>query len=354
MAPISTDALVIGAGPTGLFQVFELGLQGIAAQVVDSLPQAGGQCIELYPDKPIYDIPGLPVCSGRELVERLLLQIAPFKAPLHLGQEVSELTSTDDGRFRIATAAGTRFIARTVFIAGGVGSFQPKRLRVDALVSFEGRQLRYRFPDVAAIAGQQVVVVGGDDAAVDAAIAAVPHAASVTLLHRRDVLQGRAEQLDALQRLRDSGAVKFIAGQVSGGEAVDGRLASIDIACSDGSAQRLPADLLLVFLGLSPKLGPLANWGLALERKQVLVDSARFETSLPGVYAVGDVNTYPGKKKLILCGFHEATLAAFAAAARLFPERNLPLQYTTTSAALQRALGVLPPLASPTPNPTPA
>lgn len=349
--PIETDALVIGAGPAGLFQVFELGLLGIAAHLVDTLPYPGGQCIELYPDKPIYDIPSVQVCTGRELVDRLLRQIAPFRVPMHLGQQVGELRrGADDGRFHVGTSAGTRFRAGAVVIAGGVGSFQPKRLGVDAVEPFDGTQLLHqRLPDAQQTAGRHVLVVGGDDPAVAAAIALAGHdaasrPASVTLLHRRDVLQAAAQPLAALQALRDGGVVAFVAGQVSGAQ-VDGagRLGAVDVACADGSRRQLPCELLLVFLGLSPKLGPLAGWGLAMARKQLVVDTQRFETSLPGIFAVGDVNTYPGKRKLILSGFHEATLAAFAVAAHLHPERAAaPLQYTTTSPALHRRLGVAP------------
>ena len=344
--PIETDALVIGAGPTGLFQVFELGLLGIRAHVVDSLPQPGGQCIELYPDKPIYDIPALKVCTGRELVDRLLAQVEPFAPTLHLGQEVNELQAEPDGRFRVATTAGTRFLARSVFIAGGVGSFQAKRLRAPGLDDFEGGDVQYRPLDGAAVAGLHVVVVGGDEAAVDAALALAdagePAPAHITLLHRRDVFKADAARLARLANARASGRVGFVAGQVIGGKGDGGRLASVQVALSEGGERTLPADRLLVFLGLSPKLGPIADWGLAMERKQLAVDPARFETSVPGIHAVGDVNTYPGKKKLILCGFHEATLAAFAAASRLYPERDGPLEYTTSSLALQRALGVAP------------
>jgi len=342
--PVETDALIIGAGPTGLFQIFELGLLGLRAHVVDSLPQPGGQCIELYPDKPIYDIPALKVCTGRELVERLLAQIEPFAPTLHLGQEVSELRAETDGRFLVATSRGLRFMARSVFIAAGVGAFQPKRLRAPGLDSLEDTQVRYGPLAGDEAAGRHVVIAGGDDAAVNAALAladAPSNApASITLVHRRDVFQADDAALAKLAQARARGAIAFVAGQVTGASSERGALTGLRVTLSAGGEQALPADRLLVFLGLSPKLGPIADWGLAMERKQLVVDAERFETSVPGLYAVGDVNTYPGKKKLILCGFHEATLAAFAAASRLHPERVGPLQYTTTSPALHRALGV--------------
>jgi thioredoxin reductase (NADPH) len=348
---IDCDALVIGAGPVGLFQVFQLGLQDIRAQVVDALPEPGGQCIELYPDKPIYDIPAVLVCTGRELVQRLLQQVAPFAPQFHLSQEVTTLAVREDGRFDLQTSAGTRFIARTVFIAAGVGAFQARALKVDGAELHTGRQLRYRVPGAAATAGQQVLVVGGEDAAVQAVLQLADQTAddlslrpaSITLLHRRRTLSAEPTLLARLDTLIDAGFVRFEVGQVLGLEAAADeaqRLVAAQVIGEDGVNRRLPVDLVLAFLGLSPKLGPVALWGLALERRQLVVDAAHFETSVPGIYAVGDVVSYPGKKKLILCGFHEATLAAFAAAARLRPEQPVLLQYTTTSPRLHQLLGV--------------
>ncbi|URI11125.1 NAD(P)/FAD-dependent oxidoreductase [Aquincola tertiaricarbonis] len=341
---IETDALIVGAGPVGLFQVFELGLLEIGAHVVDSLPQPGGQCIELYPDKPIYDIPGLPATSGRELVDRLLQQIAPFQAPLHLDQEVSLLQRRPDGRFDVATRRGLQFIAKTVFIAGGVGAFQPKPLRVEGLAAFEGTQLHYRVDDPARFAGRHVVVVGGGDSALQwanhLAETGPQAAASVTLLHRRDAFQAEPAAIDRMRALCEAQRLQFAAGQVSGIEVTDGRLTAIKVLGGDGVTRVMPLDELLVFFGLSPRLGPIADWGLALERKQLVVDTEKFETSEPGIFAVGDVVTYPGKKKLILCGFHEATLAAFGAVRHVFPDKAVHLQYTTTSPRLHQLLGV--------------
>ena len=342
-APISTDALVIGAGPVGLFQVFQLGLQEIHCEVVDSLPRPGGQCVELYGDKPIYDIPGIPVCTGRELSERLLLQIQPFGAGLHVNQDITALDVMADGSFAVATSAGKQFHARSVFIAAGVGAFQPRRLKVDGLDAFEGTQLHYRVDDATAFAGQHLVVVGGDATALDWALQFADgpsRAASVTLVHRRDSLQAATGALARLRALVDAGSLRFMVGQVTGCQSQGGRLTHAELTGPDGAPQLLPLDQLLVFQGLSPKLGAIAGWGLAMERKQLVVDPATFQTSVPGIYAVGDINTYPGKRKLILCGFHEATLAAFSAAPLLFPQRDHHLQYTTTSPRLHRLLGV--------------
>ena len=346
------DAAVVGAGPVGLFQVFELGLLGIRAHVIDSLPVPGGQCIELYADKPIYDIPGTKVCTGRELIANLLAQIEPFAATFHLGQQVDELARLPDGRFALSTSAGVRLIAKVVVIAGGVGSFQPRRLKLDGIGVFEGRQLFYTAPaNDALLTARHVLVIGDDDAALDMAIGlaqpGATQATSVTLMHRRDEFKAAPALVAELMRLRAAKRIAFVAAQPSGFEQSDGRLTALQVLASDGTPRTLPLDTLLVLTGLSPRLGPIAGWGLALERKQLVVDTAKFETSEPGIFAVGDVNTYPGKKKLILCGFHEAALAAFGAAAHVFPGQPIQLEYTTTSTRLHRALGVAPPPAEP-------
>ena len=343
-APIETDAVVIGAGPVGLFQVFELGLQDIRAHLIDSLPYAGGQCIELYADKPIYDIPATRVCTGRELVARLLEQISPFAPAWHLGHQVDVVEPQADGRFLVGTAAGTRWLTKTVFIAAGVGSFQPRRLKIDGIAEFEGRQLFYATTDAARWAGQRVVIIGDGDSALEWALALATatdgHAARVTLMHRRDEFKAAPETIHRVQRQRAEGRIGFVAAQASGIVCDAGRLSALQVSDADGAQRTLPLDALFVLTGLSPRLGPIADWGLALERKQLVVDTANFETSVPGIFAVGDINTYPGKRKLILCGFHEATLAAFCAAARVFPAQPVLLEYTTTSTRLHRALGV--------------
>lgn len=339
-----TDAVVIGAGPVGLFQVFQLGLQGLSAHIIDALPYAGGQCVELYGDKPIYDIPGVPVCTGHELAARLTQQIAPFKPQWHLGTQVASIQPQADGRFAVTTSQGVELIARAVFIAAGVGAFVPKALKVEGIEAFAGTQLYYQhLPPAARLQGQRVVVHGGDDAAVACAIQAATAAdappASVVLLHRRDVFNAPPEQLAQLQALRDAGRVEVMVGQITGIAREGERLAALQTLTPEGTERAVSVDVLVVALGVSPRLGPIADWGLAMERKQLVVDTATFRTSVPGIYAVGDIITYPGKRKLILCGFHEATLAAFAAAEAL-SGKPVVLQYTTSSTHLHQLLGV--------------
>lgn len=343
-APIETEALIIGAGPVGLFQVFELGLLDIRAHVIDALPYPGGQPVELYPDKPIYDIPAIPVCTGKELAAALLKQVEPFAPTFHLGQEVSQVEVLPDGRLHVATTQGTRFITKTLFIAAGVGAFQPRTLKVDGMDAFAGSQLLYRAQDPAQFAGHNVVVLGGEDAAVDWAVRlasddSAQRPANVVLLHRRDVFQAAPAQLQRLHELREGQRLQFMPGQITGFEAQGERLTGLKVTGPDAVTRIVPTDTLLACLGLSPKLGPIAEWGLAIERKQLVVDTEKFATSVPGIYAVGDINTYPGKKKLILCGFHEATLAAFAAQTHIHGHPAL-LQYTTTSPKLHKLLGV--------------
>ena len=339
-SPIETDAVIIGAGPVGLFQVFELGLLEIKAHVIDSLPEVGGQCIELYPDKPIYDIPAIPVCTGRELTNNLLKQIEPFKAQFHLGQEVSKLECQADGRFLVSTSKDNHFLSRTVFIAGGVGAFQPRTINLEGIDAFVGKQIFYHVNNPEQFAGKRVVICGGGDAALDWAIHFSEIAASVTLIHRRDDFKAAPKSIARMRELCDSNQMQLLIGQVSAYEAKDGLLSEITFTNIDGEEKQIPLDDLLVFYGLSPKLGPIAEWGLNIDRKQICVDTEKFQTSIPGIYAVGDINVYPGKKKLILSGFHEAALAAFAAAAYLNPEKQIQLQYTTTSPKLHKALGV--------------
>jgi thioredoxin reductase (NADPH) len=342
---IETDAVIVGAGPVGLFQVFELGLLEIKAHVIDSLAYPGGQCVELYPDKPIYDIPAVPVCTGQELTDNLLRQIEPFGATFHFGQEVTTVQRQDDGRFFVETSKRTRFLTKTLFIAAGVGAFQPRTLKVDGLDPFEDTQLFYRVKNPADFAGRHLVVVGGGDSALDWALNFAqegPHqAASVILIHRRDGFKAAPASVAKMRQMCEQLQMQFIVGQVTGHEEKDGKLTGVKVTGSDGVTRVVPLDLLLVFFGLSPKLGPIAGWGLDIERKQLKVDTEKFATSVPGIFAVGDINTYPGKKKLILSGFHECALAAFGAAPIIFPEKGkIHLQYTTTSPKLHKVLGV--------------
>ena len=340
ISPIETDAVIIGAGPVGLFQVFELGLLEIKAHVIDSLPEVGGQCIELYPDKPIYDIPAIPVCTGRELTNNLLKQIEPFGAHFYLGQEVSKLECQTDGRFLVSTSQDNYFLSKTVFIAGGVGAFQPRTINLENIEAFVGKQVFYHVKNPEQFADKRIVICGGGDAALDWAIHFSEIAASVTLIHRRDDFKAAPKSIAKMRALCTNNQMQLLIGQVTGYEAKDTLLTEITFTNIDGESQQIPLDDLLVFYGLSPKLGPIAEWGLNLDRKQICVDTQKFQTSIPGIYAVGDINVYPGKKKLILSGFHEAALAAFAAAEYLNPEKQIQLQYTTTSPKLHKALGV--------------
>jgi len=342
--PIETDAVIVGAGPVGLFQVFELGLLEIKAHVIDSLAYPGGQPMELYPDKPIYDIPAVPVCTGKELTDSLLKQIEPFGATFHLGQEVTVVQKQDDGRFFVETSKGTQFLTKTIFIAAGVGAFQPRTLKVEGLDKFEGSQLFYRVKNPADFAGKNLMIVGGGDSALDWTLnftAEGPNKAeSVILLHRRDGFKAAPASVAKMKELCDAYEMQFIVGQVTGFEEKDGKLCAVKVTGGDGVTRVVPMDMLLVFFGLSPKLGPIAEWGLEIERKQLVVDTEKFSTSVPGIFAVGDINTYPGKKKLILSGFHECALAAFGAMPFIFPEKKVHLQYTTTSPKLHKVLGV--------------
>ena len=338
--PVTAEAVIIGAGPCGLFQVFELGLLGIAAHVVDSLAHPGGQCTELYPDKPIYDIPALPVCGAQELVDRLLQQIKPFKPQFHLGQEVVEFARLDGGRFLVRTAAGMSFDAGTVVIAAGLGSFQPRRLGIEGIEGFEGGAIQYRVKNAADLAGKRLVIFGGGDSALDWTLELLPRAASVDLVHRRSEFRAAPASVAKMREQVAAGRMQCFEGLPHSLIVSDGALRGVNIKNSAGAVQALAAEQLLVFFGLHPKLGPIAEWGLALEKRALKVDPEKFQTSLPGVFAVGDINTYPGKKKLILSGFHEAALAAFAIQHHLYPQKKQFLQYTTTSPVMHQRLGV--------------
>lgn len=353
--PIETDALVIGAGPAGLFQVFQLGLQDIRSHVVEALPHAGGQCIELYADKPIYDIPAVKVCTGRELTQQLLNQAAPFSPSFHFNQLVSALARRADGRFDVTTQASAgandaprHFITRTVIVAAGVGAFLPRTLSIEGLSAFEGGQLLHRLQPDHNFSGQRVVISGDGDEALEWALKLCPahldgyphKAQSVTVIHRRDQFSANPTLVEMFRACVAQGAIQFVASQPIGIETRTGQLTALQVALPEGGERTIEIDRLLVLQGLSPKLGPIAKWGLDLERKQLQVSAHDCATSEPGIFAVGDINTYPGKKKLILCGFHEATLAAFGAADIVHPNRKTLLQYTTTSSELHRLLGV--------------
>jgi thioredoxin reductase (NADPH) len=337
---LEADAVIIGAGPAGLFQVFELGLLGIKSHIVDTLKHPGGQCAELYPDKPIYDIPALPVCGAQELVDRLMEQIKPFGPEFHLGEEVVELKPREDGRFDLATSAGTRFVAKAVVIAAGLGSFQPRRLGVEGADAFEDKQVHYRVRNASDFYYQRLVIFGGGDSALDWVIDLSGKAQSIVHVHRRPEFRAAPASVARMQQLVADGRMRYVEGVAAGIKSADGRLTGVTVKRTDGTLEDIDADHLLAFFGLHPKLGPIAEWGFELEKKAIKVDTAKFQTSVPGIFAIGDINTYPGKKKLILSGFHEAALAAFAIAEHLNPAKKVHLQYTTTSPIMQKRLGV--------------
>jgi len=342
---IETDALIIGAGPVGLFEVFQLGLLDIHAQVLDALPYPGGQCSTLYADKPIYDIPGLPICTGQELIDRLLEQIRPFQPDWHFRQTITTFACRDDGRFHLESSSGHTFLARTVFIAAGVGAFLPRRLNLPNIGNFIGQQIfEGSLPAVGTLsrpeAQSKFVVIGGDSVAIEQSLEACARGGAVTLMHRRDHFTAPASLIDALAEARSRGQVQFVAGQATGLLNHEGHLTHLQFISPQGELHCQDLNYLVTCLGLSPRLGPLAHWGLDLHHKQLVVDPGSYQTRHPGLYAVGDINTYPGKKKLILCGFHEATLAAHHAARYLHPHLpESPLLYTTSSPKLQRLLG---------------
>ena len=334
------DAVIVGAGPCGLFQVFELGLLGMKAHVVDALPSIGGQCYELYPDKPIYDIPGIPVCSAMELVDRLLEQIKPFKPVFHLDQQVTKLAPTEDNRFNVGTSKNVEFDSAAVVIAGGVGSFQPRLLRVQGVEQLVNKQIFYRIQDATLFKDKDVVVLGGGDSALDWTVELVENVKSLTLVHRSEKFRAADATVEKMKKFVDEQSVRFMVGNATDLTMVDENMSEVHITQPSREVERLPADFLLVFFGLSPKLGPISDWDLELQRNQIVTDTEKFETNIPGIYAIGDIAVYPGKKKLILSGFHEAALAAFAIKERLNPGEKVHLQYTTTSTVLQERLGV--------------
>jgi thioredoxin reductase (NADPH) len=338
-APIETDALIIGGGPAGLFAVFELGLVDIKAQVVDILDKPGGQCAELYPEKPIYDIPGLPIVTGQGLTDALLAQIKPFGATFHWGQRVDALQRTENGRFRVVTDVGTEFHAKVIVIAAGGGSFTPKRPPLNGIEAYEGKSVFYSVRRMDDFRGKDVLVVGGGDSALDWTLNLQPVANSLTLLHRRDEFRGAPHSVEQMRALVAEGRISLLIGQMTGLHGDGAELAAVAIKTKDGET-RVAANRPLPFFGLTMKLGPVAEWGLNLHENLIKVDTERFESSEPGIFAIGDINWYPGKLKLILSGFHEAALMSQAAYKIVHPGKKLLFQYTTSSSSLQKKLGV--------------
>lgn len=342
---IQTDVVIVGAGPCGLFQIFELGLLGIHAHIIDSLKHPGGQCSELYPEKPIYDIPALPICGAQELVDRLLEQTKPFNAQFHLGQEVVELTVLADQTFLLRTSQDTRFHARTVIIAGGLGSFQPRRLGVEGGDLHEGKHIHYKVKGAADFTNKRLVIFGGGDSALDWTLEFAGKARSVTLVHRRPEFRAAPASVAKMRDLAETGSIRYVEGIAHSLIGSSDAFGGVRVKQTGGDIVDLECDQVLAFFGLHPKLGPIAEWGLNIDKRAIAVDTEKFQTNIPGIFAVGDINTYPGKKKLILSGFHEAALAAFAVAAVLNPAKKIPLQYTTTSPVMQKRLGIAPPAA---------
>ena len=340
---LSTDVVIVGAGPIGLFAVFELGLLDIRAQLIDILPRAGGQCAELYPEKPIYDIPGYPVINGQELVDKLMTQIHPFGPKFHLAEMVERLETLGTAEkplFRVSTDNDKTIEAKAIIIAAGGGSFQPKKPPLAGLDAYEGRSVFYSVRKMEHFRGRRVVVVGGGDSALDWVLNLQPVASRVTLVHRRDAFRAAPHSVNAMRALVNSGDIEFVLGQVTALKGEDGQLTALTIRKESGEVYDHECDDMLPFFGLTMKLGPIAGWGLNLHENLIPVDTEKFETSTPGIFAVGDINSYPGKLKLILCGFHEAALAAQRVHRYVYPDKKLLFQYTTSSTSLQRKLGV--------------
>jgi len=336
---IKTDAVIIGAGPVGLFAVFELGLVDVKAHVIDILDRPGGQCAELYPEKPIYDVPALAIVTGQELTDRLMEQIKPFGAEFHFSERVETLEKTDEG-YRLVTDAGTTFECKVVVIAAGGGSFTPKRPPLPGIEQYEGTSVFYSVRKMDAFRDKDVLIVGGGDSALDWTLNLQPVAKSLTLVHRRQEFRAAPASVQKMLELVESGNISFKLGQVTELHGDNAQLTGVTVKAPDGSTFEQPTEVMLPFFGLTMKLGPVANWGLNLEENLVPVDTEKFETSEKGIFAIGDINAYPGKLKLILSGFHEAALMAQQAHKYVHPDKKLIFQYTTSSSSLQKKLGV--------------
>ncbi|MBV9636659.1 MAG: NAD(P)/FAD-dependent oxidoreductase [Methylobacteriaceae bacterium] len=341
---IKTDAVIIGAGPVGLFAVFELGLLDIEAHLVDILSVPGGQCAELYPEKPIYDIPGFTIVTGQGLVDNLMRQIEPFRPTFHLGEMVEGLDVLGDEQaphFHVRTDADKVFECKSILVAAGGGSFQPKKPPIAGIEAYEGRSVFYAVRKMDQFRGRRVLIVGGGDSALDWTLNLQPITERVTLLHRRDAFRAAPHSVNAMRDLVAAGKMDLRLGQVTELKGADGQLTRALVANDAGEVVEVACDVMLPFFGLTMKLGPVADWGLNLHENRVPVDTEKFETNVAGVFAVGDINHYPGKLKLILSGFHEAALAAQRVHRYVYPDKKLLFQYTTSSTSLQKKLGVL-------------
>ncbi|GAB4393054.1 MAG: NAD(P)/FAD-dependent oxidoreductase [Kiloniellaceae bacterium] len=337
---VTTDVVIIGAGPVGLFAIFELGLLGLKAQLVDILDKPGGQCAELYPEKPIYDIPALPVVTGGELVERLMEQAAPFEPQFHLGQMAEKLEKLDNGNWLLTTDLGQELEAPVIVVAAGGGSFVPKKPPIPGIEDYEGSSVFYAVRKMETFRDRHLVIAGGGDSALDWTLNLQPVAASVTLVHRRADFRAAPDSVEKMRALAEAGKIKFEVAQIGGLEGADGKLSGVKLKSPERGEWVEPCDTLLPFYGLTMKLGPIAGFGLNLTENLIAVDTEKFETSVPQIFAIGDINTYPGKLKLILSGFHEAALMAQQAFHYVHPDKKLRFQYTTSSSELQQRLKV--------------
>ncbi len=339
--PIKTDVVIIGAGPCGLFAVFELGLLDMKAHLIDILDRPGGQCAELYPEKPIYDIPALPYVTGDGLTKALMEQIKPFGPTFHFQDMVQTIEKIGDPLFRVRTEQGKEFECKVVVVAAGGGSFQPKRPPIAGIEAYEAKSVHYAVRQMEAFRGKRILIAGGGDSALDWTLNLAPVASHLTLLHRREEFRAAPDSVKKMMALVGEGKIDFVLGQVSGLEGKDGQIEHVVVKRNDGSVFNFACDAILPFFGLTMKLGPVANWGLKLKDDELIeVETASFETNVPGIFAIGDINTYPGKLKLILCGFHEGALMAQKAHRYVYPDKKLTFQYTTSSTSLQKKLGV--------------
>lgn len=340
MELIETDVVIVGAGPCGLFAVFELGLLDLKCHVIDVLERPGGQCAEFYPEKPIYDIPGIPSCTGQELTDRLNEQIAPFDPVFHFGEMVESVEQDGEERWLVRTDQGTMLRAAVIVIAAGGGSFMPKRIPLPGAEEYEGKSIFYAVRKRDMFRDKRLVIAGGGDSALDWTLNLAPIAQRVALTHRRREFRAAPDSVNKALRLVDDGQVDFYAGNLTALHGTAGRLESVTIKNEDGVEAMVECDALLAFYGLTMKIGPIANFGLHLHESRIVVDTEKFETSTPRIFAIGDINWYPGKLKLILSGFHEAALMAQQAKRYAHPGQRVPFQYTTTSTKLLKKLGV--------------
>ena len=335
---IKTDVVIIGAGPVGLFAVHQLGIKGLKSEVIDNLDKAGGQCIELYPDKPIYDIPAVPECSGKSLTDNLLEQIKPFGSKIHLSERVQEIKE-DKGLWTLKTSNNQTFITPNIIIAGGVGSFEPRKLPLKELTKFEGKSVFYSVTDKTLFKNKKISIFGGGDSALDWALEFSKYS-KVTLIHRRNEFRGAPHTLKELEKLKAKGKITiktpFQIDSINEGKEIK----FINIKNDDEKTEKIETDIILGFFGLIMQLGPIAEWGLNMDKKTIKVNTENFQTNKPGIFAIGDICSYPGKLKLILSGFHEAALASVECFKRARPNEKFRFQFTTSSKEIQDRLGI--------------